>query len=136
MSEASKDGEKGTSHAQDGVAGSGRGRTRATSLDPAWSEPELPARERYAADSSQKCLIARRPDPRRGSRAGGLRRLGRGTSTEFLVARGLRPRQLLFQKLPSECLYSLLTIFPPAPLAAARALRPSVVARPAVVDCC
>ena len=46
--EASKDGEKGTSHAQNGVAESGRGRTNATSLDPAWSEPELPARERYA----------------------------------------------------------------------------------------
>ena len=39
---------KGTSHAQNGVAESGRGRTNATSREPAWSEPELPARERYA----------------------------------------------------------------------------------------
>ena len=47
-SEAEKDDEKGTSHAQNGVAESGRGRTNATSREPAWSEPELPARERYA----------------------------------------------------------------------------------------
>ena len=47
-SEAEKDDEKGTSHAQNGVAETGRGRTNATSRDPAWSEPELPARERYA----------------------------------------------------------------------------------------
>ena len=40
------------------------------------------------------------------------------------------------EKLPSKCFYSLLTIFSPAPPAAARPPRPSVVARPAVVDCC
>ena len=47
-SEASKDGEKGASHAQNGVAETGRGRTHATSREPAWSELELPGCERYA----------------------------------------------------------------------------------------
>ena len=83
-----------------------------------------------------QCLCAPWPDPRRGRGARGVRRLGRGNYTEFLVARGLWSTRLPKEKLPSKCFYSLLTIFSPAPPAAARPPRPSVVARPAVVDCC